>query len=124
MTLLRCFKIIIAIGLVIHLWTETCVNRNRQFGIVHELSKEGLIKITFHHDRVSADSSFEHRNNGESDQHEDEVAPPARIEDAAKAKAGDYMKDIITDEEYKAAHPADGEDNDGNNVLHLSADLW
>jgi hypothetical protein len=76
---------IIAISTIIYLWTNTCVNRNKQFGIVHELSKHGLTHITYHHDRVSSDSSFEHRNNGERDQHAEEVAPPAKIEDALKA---------------------------------------
>lgn len=121
-TLIKCLKIIITIGFIIHLWTYTCVNRTKQFGIVHELSRQGLIKITYHHDRVSSDSSFEHRNNGESDQHEDEIAPPAKIEAALKEDAGDYKKDLITDEEYKQTHP-DWVDHDGNSLLHLSEDV-
>lgn len=67
MTFFKCLKIVISISFIIYLWTNTCVTRTRQFGIVHELAKDGLIKITYHHDRVSTDSSFEHRNNGESD---------------------------------------------------------
>jgi hypothetical protein len=49
---------------------------------------------------VSSESSFEHRNNGETDQHEEEIAPPAEIEESLKDDAGDYEKDIVTDEEY------------------------
>ena len=37
--------------------------------------------------------------------------------------AGDYQKDIITDEEYNAEHPEDQNDTDNNRVLHLSEDL-
>ena len=57
----------ICIGFIIYFWTQTCVTRTKQFGVVHELSKQGYVKITYHHDRVSSDASFEHRNNGETD---------------------------------------------------------
>lgn len=121
-TLLKGVKILLTIGIVIYCWTQTCVTRTEQFGIVHELSKEGWVKITYHHDRVSSDSSFEHRNNGESDQHENEVAPPKSIEDSLKVEAGDYMAQIVTDQQYLEQNPG-YVDTDGNSKLHLSEDV-
>jgi hypothetical protein len=124
-SLVQLVKICATIGGVIYLWTYTCENRNRQFGVIHELAKDNFIKITYHHDRVSADSSFEHRNNGEIDLHENETQPPQDLEDCLKKDAGDYQKDIVTDEEYRLKHPEEEqEDRDGNPLLHLSEDVY
>lgn len=123
LSIVKGLKIMICIGFIIYFWTQTCVTRTKQFGVVHELSKQGYVKITYHHDRVSSDASFEHRNNGETDQHENEVAPPRELEKQFKIEAGDYLTDIVTDAEYAAEHP-DWVDTDGNDQLHLSEDVY
>ena len=44
--------------------------------------------------------------------HENEVAPPAEMEDSLRIDAGDYNQSIVTDEQYKVDHP-DWVDSDG-----------
>lgn len=44
------------------------------------------------------------------------------MENTLKENAGDYQKDLVTDEQYKAENP-DYVDTDGNEKLHLSEDL-
>lgn len=55
--------------------------------------------------------------------HENEIAPPAAIEDSLRIDAGDYNSSIVTDEQYKAEHPQ-YVDNDGKEIIHLSEDVF
>ena len=124
MGLVRFIKISATIAAFLYFWRGTCEVRLQQFGELHELAKDGLIDISYHHDRVSSDASFEHRNNGEADLHEQEIAPPQAvkiIEDQLKKDAGDMSDKIKTEAEYREENSI--AQDDGDDELHLSTNL-
>jgi hypothetical protein len=76
LSMIRFIKVAAIIAFIIHLWTQTCDVRTKQFGVLHELTKAGHVAITYHHDRVSSTVSYEHRNNRQMDMHEVHKNPP------------------------------------------------
>jgi len=97
MRLFDCVKIVGVVIFLVFWWVETAGTRDKDFAVIHELSKEGLINITYHHDKVVYDESYEHGYTTDSSSSYFTAKKPSEEEEdilERKAEATDYKSHL------------------------------